>query len=93
VGHMIRIYAYFNNQDESGRVIPRGSGSLDSLRAHEGQVAVGQRVILCMDDSLEVEGVLERDDIQRVWFAVPDYTTLVRFDTGASAKPAGEGNP
>ena len=74
---MLRIYADFNNTGEDDRVRLNTVGSLRDLRALEGQLADGLRVILYMTDEFEVEGTLVFDTI---WNGIPDWSTIKYAD-------------
>jgi hypothetical protein len=74
---MIRIYADFNSQDEQGRVILNTVGSREDVAAHEGELHVGDTVVLYMTDEFELLGTLDFDG---GWVGIPDFATVKYLD-------------
>jgi hypothetical protein len=70
---MLRIYADFNHRDADGRVVLDTIGSLADVKKFDGLLAEGMDVRLYMEDEFEVEAILV---FERVWLAIPRYSTL-----------------
>jgi hypothetical protein len=74
---VIRIHADFNDVDDFGRVYLHLLGSLMDIEKHKDEMVEGMKVLLYVPDEFEVVGTLVFD---RVWRAMPDWTTLHYYD-------------
>jgi hypothetical protein len=70
-----RIYADFHNADEQGRLRLNCIGTLEDLSRRQIQFCGGQSLIFYSED-LEVVGVVEYSDAERIWVARIDWDAI-----------------
>ena len=72
----IKLFADFHNADKQGRVRLNTTGTLDDLAKYNITLKRGLEVLLNDDDSLEVKGVVEYSEEERIWVARIDWNKI-----------------
>jgi hypothetical protein len=70
-----KVYADFQNADEQGRLRLNCVGTLVDLSRQGIGLSVGRSLILYSED-LEVAGVIEYSDAERLWVARMDWHAI-----------------
>lgn len=74
---MLKIYADFNNADETGRIRLNTVGSLQDINRLKGSLAPGISVVLYTPGDFEVAARVEYDGI---WIGIPDWSTITYLE-------------
>jgi hypothetical protein len=70
-----RIFADFHNADEQGRLRLNCVGSIEDLAHQQTGLINGQFLTLYSED-LEVDGVVEFSEEEKIWVAVIDWNQI-----------------
>lgn len=71
-----RIYADANDQTEDGGYMLVFEESRRNIADFGAAISPGVRVILNVQDELEMEATLGYDDQNQIWIGYPDYSTI-----------------
>lgn len=74
-----KIFADFHNADAQGRLRLNCNGTIDDLTRQHIDLHNGQTLILYSED-LEVDGVVEYSEVEKVWVAVIDWEQIRQID-------------
>jgi hypothetical protein len=75
----VRIYADFHNADPEGRLRLNCVGTIEDLSRHQVELRDGKKLILYSEE-LEVDGVVEYSEIERLWVAAIDWHQIRELD-------------
>ncbi len=70
-----RVFVDFHNADEQGRLRLNCVGSIEDLAQQRAALRKGQSLTLYSED-LEVDGVIEFSEEEKVWVAVIDWNQI-----------------
>jgi hypothetical protein len=70
-----RVFVDFHNADEQGRLRLNCVGSIEDLAHQRAALSKGQSLTLYSED-LEVDGVIEFSEEEKVWVAVIDWNQI-----------------
>lgn len=70
-----RVFVDFHNADEQGRLRLNCVGSIEDLAQQRTPLRAGQSLTLYGED-LEVDGVIEFSEEEKVWVAVIDWNEI-----------------
>ena len=74
-----RIYADFHNADEQGRLRLNCVGTIEDLARYRVELRDGEKLVLYSEE-LEVDGVVQYSDVERLWVAVVDWQQIRELD-------------
>ena len=74
-----RIYADFHNADEQGRLRLNCVGTIKDLARYRVELRDGEKVVLYSEE-LEVDGVVQYSDVERLWVAAVDWQQIRELD-------------
>jgi hypothetical protein len=70
-----RVFVDFHNADEQGRLRLNCVGSIEDLAHQRAALRTGQSLTLYSED-LEVDGVIEFSEEEKVWVAMIDWNQI-----------------
>jgi hypothetical protein len=85
---IIRIYADFHNADPEGRLRLNCVGTMEDLARYRVELRAGEQLVLYSEE-LEVEGVVEYSEIERLWVAAIDWNQIRELDIVGMSGVAG----
>ena len=74
-----RIYADFHNADEQGRLRLNCVGTIEDLARYRVELRDGEKLVLYSEE-LEVDGVVQYSDVERLWVAAVDWQQIRELD-------------
>ena len=74
-----RIYADFHNADEQGRLRLNCVGTIEDLARYRVELRDGEKLVLYSEE-LEVDGVVQYSDVERLWVAAIDWQQIRELD-------------
>ena len=74
-----RIYADFHNADEQGRLRLNCVGTIEDLARYRVELYDGEKLVLYSEE-LEVDGVVQYSDVERLWVAAIDWQQIRELD-------------
>ena len=74
-----RIYADFHNADEQGRLRLNCVGTIEDLARYRVELRDGEKLVLYSEE-LEVDGVVQYSNVERLWVAVVDWQQIRELD-------------
>jgi hypothetical protein len=80
--HTFKVFVDFHNADETGRLRLNAVGSIEDLAHQRVELRIGQLLTL-YSDNLEVEGVVDFSEGEKIWVVVIDWNQI--RETKASA--------
>ena len=83
-----RIYADFHNADEQGRLRLNCVGTIVDLARYRVELRDGEKLVLYSEE-LEVDGVVQYSDVERLWVAVVDWQQIRELDVVGMSGLAG----
>lgn len=73
------IFVDFHNADEHGRLRLNCIGTIEDLARQQAELVNGQRLKLYGED-LEVDGIVEFSEEEKIWVAVIDWDQIRQVD-------------
>jgi hypothetical protein len=73
------IFVDFHNADKHGRLRLNCIGTIEDLARQQAELVNGQRLTLYSED-LEVDGIVEFSEEEKVWVAVIDWEQIRQVD-------------
>ena len=74
-----RIYADFHNADEQGKLRLNCVGTIEDLARYRVELRDGEKLVLYSEE-LEVDGVVQYSDVERLWVAAIDWQQIRELD-------------